>query len=231
MRRALAVLDQAWPAGNECLALLTSRIVPLKASGVVSFSYRHQPGLSFINCFDRDDLDLIDDLVHENSHHHLNLLLRKYLLYRDDSNREIFYSPWRRTLRPIRGILHASFTFTMGAVLFERLSAWASGPEGERRWRRAGLSRRDLDRARFRGLEEIESVRYSLHDLRQAKRRYGWITQQGGMLVDLITRALSSVERRMEQSGMKVARSRYGADLFRHRRALQAARRRYGLRA
>lgn len=228
MQRALSVLEQAWPAGNECMALLTSRIVPLKASGVVSFSYRHQPGLSFINCFDRDHLDLIDDLVHENSHHHLNLLLRKYLLYRDDCNREIFYSPWRRTLRPIRGILHASFTFAVGAVLFERLSAWASGPEGERRWRRAGLSRRDLDRARFRGLEEIESVRYSLQDLRQARRRYGWITPQGGTLVDLIARALSGVERRMEQSRTAVARSRYGTQILRHRRALQAARERYG---
>jgi HEXXH motif-containing protein len=228
MRRALAVLEQAWPAGNECLELLTSRIVPLKASGVVSFSYRHQPGLSFINCFDRDHLDLIDDLVHENSHHHLNLLLRKYLLYRDDCNREMFYSPWRRTLRPIRGILHASFTFAMGAVLFERLSAWASGPEGERRWRRGGLSRRDLDRARFRGLEEIESVRYSLQDLRQAKRRFGWITPQGGTLVDLVARAISGAARRMEQGRARVARSRYGTELVRHRRALQAAREQYG---
>ena len=61
------------------LALLTSRIIPLKAKGVVSFSYRHRPGLSFINCFDRDNLDLIDDVIHENSHHHLNLLLRKQI--------------------------------------------------------------------------------------------------------------------------------------------------------
>ena len=37
-------------------------------------------GLSFINCFDRDHLDLIDDVIHENSHHHLNLLLRKQIL-------------------------------------------------------------------------------------------------------------------------------------------------------
>ena len=128
MQRALSVIEQAWPAGNDILALLTSRIIPLKASGVVSFSYRHQPGLSFINCFDRDALDLIDDLIHENSHHHLNLLLRKYVLYRGDWNREIFYSPWRRTLRPIRGILHATFTFAMGASLFERLVATLDYP-------------------------------------------------------------------------------------------------------
>jgi HEXXH motif-containing protein len=226
MRRALRVIEQAWPAGNDILALLTSRIVPLKARGVVSFSYRHQPGLSFINCFDRDALDLIDDLIHENSHHHLNLLLRKYVLYGGDDNREVFYSPWRRTLRPIRGILHASFTFAMGACLFERLSAWGRGPAGNRRWRQAGLSRIDLDRARFRGLEEIESVRYSLRDLRDARRRFGWITKGGGLLVALLARTVSRIRRRMNRS--VVMRSPYRVDLGRHVEELKAARTQHG---
>ena len=55
----------------------------------MSFSYRHRPGLSAINCFERDDLDLIDDLIRENSHHHLNLLLRKDVLYQHDHNQEV----------------------------------------------------------------------------------------------------------------------------------------------
>ncbi|MGH7166331.1 MAG: hypothetical protein ACREIS_12495, partial [Nitrospiraceae bacterium] len=74
IRKALAVIEQAWPAGARNLAALTSRIIPLEARGVVSFSYRHRPGLSFMNLFERNQLDLIDDLIHENSHHHLNLL-------------------------------------------------------------------------------------------------------------------------------------------------------------
>ena len=229
VHRALSVIEQAWPAGNDILGLLTSRIVPLKAAGVVSFSYRHQPGLSFINCFDRDDLDLIDDLIHENSHHHLNLLLRKYALYRDDCNREIFYSPWRRTLRPIRGILHASFTFAMGAFLFERLSAWGSGPAGNRRWRLARLSRSNLGRARFRGLEEIESVRYSLRDLREARRHLGWITKPGGALVALLARTLSRIGRRMNRTA--VMRSPYRVDFARHKEELKTARKQHGPRA
>ena len=96
IKRAWTIIQEAWPEGQEVVALLTARIIPLKAKGVVSFSYRHRPGLSFINCFDRDDLDLIDDLIHENSHHHLNLLLRKQILYHGDRNQQIFYSPWRR---------------------------------------------------------------------------------------------------------------------------------------
>ena len=169
IKQAWTVVQEAWPEGHEVLALLTTRIIPLKAKGVVSFSYRHRPGLSFINCFDRDNLDLIDDVIHENSHHHLNLLLRKQILYHGDRNQQIFYSPWRRSLRPLRGILHAAFTFTMGAMLFERLSTWASGRGGSARWKQAGLTQRDLQRARFRCLEEVESVRYSIQDLEYAR--------------------------------------------------------------
>jgi len=228
IQQALSILKEAWPEGDELLTVLTSRIIPLRAKGVVSFSYRHQPGLSFINCFDRDNLDLIDDLIHENGHHHLNLLLRKYVLYRDDRNQEIFYSPWRRSLRPLRGILHATFTFTMGAFLFERLSTWGSRPAGYRGWTRSGLSMQNLRRARFRCCEELESVRYALQDLHWANRRLGWIPQSGQDLIGQLSRILSAITRKIDQHAPSVHRSRYGAVLRRHQQELRMARRRYG---
>jgi HEXXH motif-containing protein len=224
MRQALSAIATAWPAGDRLLALLTSRIVPLKATGVVSFSYRHRPGLSAINCFDRDQLDLIDDLIHENSHHHLNLLLRKEVLYRHDHNQEIFYSPWRRTLRPLRGILHATFTFTMGAMLFERLVAWGSGKAGAISWKNAGLNRRDLTRARYRCLEEIESVRYSLIDLEYAGRHLKWLTSGGKELVTQLHAALARLERKTQGYEQEVSRSPFGPALLRHRAELSQAR-------
>jgi len=228
IQQALSVVKGAWPIGDELLTVLTSRIIPLRAKGVVSFSYRHQPGLSFINCFDRDDLDLIDDLIHENGHHHLNLLLRKYVLYRDDRNQEIFYSPWRRSLRPLRGILHATFTFTMGALLFERLSTWGSRSAGYHGWTQFGLSMQNLRRARFRCLEELESVRYALQDLHRANRRLGWIPQSGKDLIGQLSRTLSAVTRRIDRHMPSVQHSRYGAVLRRHQQELRKARRRYG---
>jgi len=228
IQQALSVVKGAWPIGDELLTVLTSRIIPLRAKGVVSFSYRHQPGLSFINCFDRDDLDLIDDLIHENGHHHLNLLLRKYVLYRDDRNQEIFYSPWRRSLRPLRGILHATFTFTMGALLFERLSTWGSRSAGYPGWTQFGLSMQNLRRARFRCLEELESVRYALQDLHRANRRLGWIPQSGKDLIGQLSRTLSAVTRRIDRHMPSVQHSRYGAVLRRHQQELRKARRRYG---
>jgi HEXXH motif-containing protein len=226
--RSWQTIQASWPDGHAILALLTARIVPLRAKGVVSFSYRHRPGLSFINCFDRDNLDLIDDLIHENSHHHLNLLLRKYVLYHGDHNQQIFYSPWRRSLRPLRGILHATFTFTMGAMLFERLSSWASGRGGAARWRKAGLTERDLLRARARGLEEVESVRYSLQDLHYADRHLGWLTASGRRLVSELKEAIDQVEHDIDRFKPDVLRSRFGPDLRRHMATLKRARMTYG---
>ncbi|MDH4083692.1 MAG: HEXXH motif-containing putative peptide modification protein [Nitrospira sp.] len=226
--RAWQTIQLAWPEGHEVVALLTSRIVPLQAKGVVSFSYRHRPGLSFINCFDRGNLDLIDDLIHENSHHHLNLLLRKYVMYRGDHNQQIFYSPWRRSLRPLRGILHATFTFTMGALLFERLSLWGSGLRGAVRWEKAGLTQRDLQRAHFRCLEEIESVRHSLQDLHYADHHLGWLTGSGRRLVEQLAEAIDQVEHESKRFRDEVERSRFGSALRKHIKELRQARQTYG---
>ena len=228
IRRAWTIIQEAWPDGQEVLALLTARIIPLKAKGVVSFSYRHRPGLSFINCFDRDHLDLIDDLIHENSHHHLNLLLRKHVMYHGDRNQQIFYSPWRRSLRPLRGILHAAFTFTMGAMLFERLSMWASGRGGSARWRQAGLTSRDLQRARFRCLEEVESVRYSIQDLEYAGWHLKWLTGSGQRLVKQLAEAIEQVEHNIAPHRKAVLASTFGPSLRRHVKELQQARQTYG---
>lgn len=227
--RAWKAIRQAWPEGHRLLGLFTSRIIPLKAKGVVSFSYRHRPGLSFVNCFERGNLDLIDDLIHENSHHHLNLLLRKHVMYHGDRNQQIFYSPWRRSLRPVRGILHATFTFTMGALLFERLSAWAETTQGAKEWKAAGLTRRDLLRARFRCLEEIESVRYSIQDLDYAGRHLKWITGSGARLVRQLEEEITDAEQRIARHRNAVLASSFGPALRKHIKELEEARRTYGL--
>jgi hypothetical protein len=227
IQRARMAIEQAWPEGYRLLARLTNRIVPLKARGVVSFSYRHRPGLSFINCFDRDDLDLIDDLIHENSHHHLNLLLRKAVLYHKDQNQEIFYSPWRRSLRPLRGILHATFTFTMGAILFERLSSFEARGKGREARGGGTLTEQQLLRARFRCLEEVDSVRYSLKDLAHA-HKLGWLTPAGWGLVSSLKREIEKVGKRIRPLERAVLRSKHGAELKRHRKELVSARETYG---
>ncbi|MFO0775964.1 MAG: HEXXH motif-containing putative peptide modification protein [Nitrospiraceae bacterium] len=226
LQRALASLAQAWPQGFELLATLTSRIVPLHARGVVSFSYRHRPGISYINLFERQGLDTIDDLIHENSHHHLNLLLRKHVMYGGDGNQEIFYSPWRRSLRPLRGILHATFTFTMGALLFERLAEW--GRSKRSAWRNAGLTSRDVQRAHFRCLEETESVRYSLQDLAYADRECGWIPAAGRRLVRQLAEEMAAVQSAASRFPRVIAGTSFARAFAAHRKELHTARHTYG---
>jgi hypothetical protein len=142
------------------------------------------------------------------------------MLYRKDHNREIFYSPWRRSLRPLRGILHATFTFTMGAILFERLSSWAKSGK-------TALTPAQILRARFRCLEEVESVRYSLKDLEYA-HKLGWLTSEGLTLVASLKGETERVGKRIAPYEAAVLRSRYGPEFRRHRQELAAARQTYG---
>ncbi|MEW5853346.1 MAG: HEXXH motif-containing putative peptide modification protein [Myxococcota bacterium] len=221
--QALGTISAVWPEGFTNLQRFTSRVVPIMAPGVVSYSYRNRPQLSFINTFHRDQLDLVDDLIHENAHHHLNLLLRKYELRRGDHHREIFYSPWRRSLRSIHGILHASFTFTMGARLFERISSAAG------RGTVPGLTRHDVTRARFRCLEEVAAVRYSLKDLYLSADRLRWITARGRELVVLLDREISDVERAIRSQRPAVLRSPFGKQLRTREQELADAREHFRL--
>lgn len=226
--QAVAAIRAAWPEGAALLGLFTERILPLRAKGVVSFSYRHRPGLSFINTFDRNQLDLIDDVIHENSHQHLNLLLRKFDLRRGDHNREIFYSPWRRSLRPLHGILHATFTFTVGAMLFERLATWGGRSGSAARLKAFGLTARDVQRARCRCLEEVASVEFSLQDLTRAAAELKWLSPSGIALVRALALQIAAVKRRSAAFRPSVLRSSFGPALRRHERGLAEARRTYG---
>ncbi len=226
IQRALAIIQHVWPQGFHNLERFTTRIIPIKARGVVSFSYRNRPQLSFINCYDRNQLDMVDDLIHENAHHHLNLLLRKYELRQGDHNQEIFYSPWRRSLRPIHGILHASFTFTMGARLFERIST-AAGTRGLPA--HLGVPAADVARARFRCLEEVASVQYSLEDLRVAARKLGFMTRHGKTLVELLAAELEDVENNIRRWRPSVLKGPHAKAYQKHLHTLAHARGHYQL--
>lgn len=118
--KAFERLKKHFPQGLAKFELLTSTIVPLHQEGIVSYSLEDLPSVSCINISKRDDIDLLDDLLHENGHHHMNFYLRDFeLIYEDDE--EIYYSPWRRALRPIRGLYHAVFTFYFAEELFYNL--------------------------------------------------------------------------------------------------------------
>ncbi|MGQ0665897.1 MAG: hypothetical protein ACT4O4_02585, partial [Nitrospiraceae bacterium] len=89
-------------------------------------------------------------------------------------------------------------------------------------------TRRDLQRARFRCLEEVESVRYSLQDLHYADHHLGWLTGSGRHLVGQLEEAIDDVERASERFKRDVLRSTFGPALRRHIEELRKVRQTYG---
>ena len=119
--RSLDLIKTYSPDSFELFCEFTKRIVPIKQKEFVSYSLQSLPGHSFINLYHRDELDLLDDLLHENGHHHLNHYLILENPLREDPD-QIYYSPWRRSLRPIRGIYHAHLTFFFALKLYHDLA-------------------------------------------------------------------------------------------------------------
>ena len=120
--KALASIKKAAPHLLTTFKSFTHTIVPVDEKGIVSYSMQSLPGYSCVNMFDRDSIDLMDDLLHENGHHYLNTYLNHLDLINEDDDK-VYYSPWRRALRPIRGIYHATFTFFWAMELFANLDA------------------------------------------------------------------------------------------------------------
>jgi hypothetical protein len=119
--KALGNIKKAAPHLYTTFKSFTHTIVPVNEKGIVSYSMQSLPGYSCINMFDRDSLDLMDDLLHENGHHYLNTYLNHVDLINEDDDK-VYYSPWRKALRPIRGIYHATFTFFWAMELYANLS-------------------------------------------------------------------------------------------------------------
>jgi hypothetical protein len=119
--QALDLLSKNSPDLYYAFMSFTNIIVPVNEEGIVSYSMQNFPGLSCINFFDRDFVDLLDDLLHENGHHILNFFLNTEELMIEDQDK-IYFSPWRRSLRPVRGIYHAYLTFAWAFYLFDSLS-------------------------------------------------------------------------------------------------------------
>lgn len=135
----------------------TQNIIPISEKGIVSYSMQTLPGYSSINTYDRDDIDLMDDLLHENGHHVLNSYLNQEELL-EELEEKIYYSPWRRALRPIRGIYHAYMTFYWALELFSTLSK-AKGHD---------FSDQEFNKIQERAIEEYYMLQFCEMDLERA---------------------------------------------------------------
>jgi len=173
IEKALFIISLYSPLSFQNFNSFTEAIIPIKNNEFVSYSHQELPGYSMINLYNRDFVDLMDDLIHENGHHHLNCYLNQKHLFEElpDLN---FYSPWRRTLRPIRGIFHAYLTFFWAFKLFSDLSQNSSLFNPFHRFRK-----KEIDKIKWRVVEEYYMLNYSFIDLKHAKdqqiiNKFGW---------------------------------------------------------
>ena len=124
--RALAIVDAGWPEAGQEIRRWTRLVIARDEPALVSYSLPSRPGVSFINLRGKRLIDLADDLLHETAHHRLHAIEETSPLVpsraRPASRTEIrYWSPWRRAQRPVRGILHAWYTFAFRAELFRRI--------------------------------------------------------------------------------------------------------------
>ncbi|MCX7997738.1 MAG: HEXXH motif-containing putative peptide modification protein [Leptospiraceae bacterium] len=192
-------LEKLFPYGYDLYKLLTQKIIIIQSEGLVSYSFFHEPGISYINVMDRNLLQTIDDLVHENAHHHLNLILKKYKILKPDHTKKVFYSPWRKELRGIYAILHAVFTFSFGAQLFSTIiDANDKVP--------TQLTEEDFEIACLRFVEESLMLEYSLFDLNQNLDSF---TQKGKELIQTLSNWNSSNLNSLDEVESKTKRKTF----------------------
>lgn len=173
---ACRLIKQFSPDSWQRFSAFTEVIIPIKQEEFVSYSHQELPGTSMINLYHRDFVDLLDDLLHENGHHHLNYYLNLEKLI-EEPLECIYYSPWRRTLRPLRGIYHAYFTFFWAFKLF---SDMVESGELDSVWYLFSPS--EKEKITWRAVEEYWMLEYTFTDLQWA-RKQGLISDQGWKLI------------------------------------------------
>ncbi len=171
--RALILIKKFSPDSWVRFQNFTQVIIPIKQKELVSYSHQELPGTSMINLYDRDFIDLLDDLLHENGHHHLNYYLNTGKLI-DEPIDAIYYSPWRRTLRPLRGIYHAYFTFFWAFKLFSDLAQTLDDKT---------FTKTQKEKIFWRAVEEFYMLEYVFEDLLLAKKA-GLINVRGWKLIE-----------------------------------------------
>lgn len=174
---ALKVIRKFSPDSWERFCAFTEVIIPINQPELVSYSHQDLPGHSMINLYHRDFVDLMDDLLHENGHHHLNYYLNLGKLI-DEPVDNIYYSPWRRTLRPLRGVYHAYFTFFWAFRLFSSL---ASAKEVDSIFYL--FSAQEKEKIIWRAVEEFYMLDYTYKELKWA-RKSGLIHDKGWALIE-----------------------------------------------
>ncbi|MBK23903.1 MAG: hypothetical protein CME70_07855 [Halobacteriovorax sp.] len=197
IEHSLSVLDSLAPELYSLLEKFTHTIIALDEPSMVSYSLQNLPGYSSINLFSRDRVDCIDDLIHENGHHYLNYILNSNELIVEDSEKA-YYSPWRKSPRPLRGIYHGVFTFYWALKLFGSLCLNDKINEF--------YDDNEVKKIKFRFIEEFYMLSFCQGSLELARKNelitdFGWTLIQNVMdEVRVFKKDVTRVESQLEKA-------------------------------
>jgi hypothetical protein len=107
---------------SDCIRL-SPYILPLHANSTAygSSSPMEIMGLIFVPGV-KDPFDIAECLLHEALHQKLARAEEGAMVFVDDNEEEIYYSPWRSDPRPLRMLMHGAYVFTAVALLWLDLS-------------------------------------------------------------------------------------------------------------
>lgn len=214
---ALKEIKKFSPDSWERFSAFTKVIIPIHIKQFVSYSHQEMPGVSMINIYDRDFVDLMDDLIHENGHHHLNYYLNLGEVI-EEPIEAIYYSPWRRTPRPLRGIYHAYFTFFWAFKLFSEMAARPLDSADH------NFSKEEQEKILWRAVEEYHMLNFTFNDLKWARQR-GLISDIGWELVSAQRKELTKAAKKVVLWEKKL--KKYKKDLSSLKKELKTATKKY----
>lgn len=195
IKLALNNIKTAAPHLYDTFFSFTQVIIPIDEPGIVSYSMQSLPGYSSINMFERDRIDLMDDLLHENGHHYLNTYLNFTDLISEDDEK-IYYSPWRNALRPVRGIYHATFTFYWALELFHHLNQSIELSNLK-------FSKEETAKIKSRFVEEFWMLEYCYTDLKHAFKNKK-INETGMKLIESIYSRIFQYQKAAEKVALEL---------------------------
>lgn len=145
---AWALIEDVWPALADEIRLGIRTIVPVVSPLAAvhrSASHHVAPGLVTMSFID-DPLVMAEAIVHEYHHQKLQALMAVDPLVAIQQDNAAHYSPWRPDPRPLRGLLHAVYTFIVIEEFYLRLLGSSSGAAIEPRvLQRIYTCRRQVD--------------------------------------------------------------------------------------
>lgn len=178
LSEAVSLIEVALPAALEEMLETAQYLSPIRpkdinTSELSSFSSPALPGVIFVGIQQGDGTwidaqHLAESCIHEHLHNRLYLLDEALPLTLSTTEPRSYYSPWKRTMRSIEGMLHAIYVFSHLACF----------------WRRVGDKLPELAQYSTRCVEEqVENLQTATAEidtaeLTQAGRRVLWASTE-----------------------------------------------------